>query len=283
VLLHAVGVQFGLIVANVGSWADGRLVARLAATAESAGWDGLLVWDHLGYVWDGPSGDAWILLAAAASATERLRLGTAVTPVARRRPQVLAQTVATLDLLSGGGRLVFGAGLGGSEREFGAFGEDADDHGRAERLDEGLAVLQRLWRGEHVTHHGRHFTVDGVTLAPAPVRCPIWIGGNSAAARRRAARFDGWIPDTADAEQMTMSPEALAAAVESIRRARPRDAAFDVAVLGYADPGGERVAAYRRAGATWWLESLHDRRGPPEELLRLVEAGPPPSGPPTSR
>src|ERR687888_41189 len=71
---------------------------------------------------------------------------------------------------------------------------------RAELLDEGLERLRRLWSGEEVTHAGSHFTVDGVTLAPEPVqeRVPIWIGGNRPASLRRAARWDGWLADSAD-------------------------------------------------------------------------------------
>ena len=95
----------------------------------------------------------------------RVRIGTAVTPVARRRPQVLAQTVASLDVLSGG-RVVFGAGLGGAESEFGKFGEPTDAKVRAAMLDEGLGVLRALWSGAEVRHRGEHYTVDGVTLAP---------------------------------------------------------------------------------------------------------------------
>jgi alkanesulfonate monooxygenase SsuD/methylene tetrahydromethanopterin reductase-like flavin-dependent oxidoreductase (luciferase family) len=267
-------MEYGICLANIGSWADPRLVARAASAAEGAGWDGVFVWDHLGFVWDGPSGDPWILLAAAASATSRLRLGTAVTPVARRRPHVLAHTVATLDALAGGGRVIFGAGLGGAEIEFTAFGEDADPHVRAARLDEGLEVLRALWSGEQVTHHGDHFTVSGVALSPAPAAFPIWIGGNSSSAMRRAARFDGWIPDTADQSGMTVSPEELAARVETVRGQRERGP-FAVAVLGYADGDAAVPRAYAGAGATWWLESLHDLRATPQELLELVEAGPP--------
>jgi alkanesulfonate monooxygenase SsuD/methylene tetrahydromethanopterin reductase-like flavin-dependent oxidoreductase (luciferase family) len=270
------GMQHGLCLANIGSLSDPRTAARFAAVAEAAGWDGLFVWDHLGYVWDGPSGDPWILLAAAASATARIRLGTAVTPVARRRPQVLAQTVATLDALAGGGRVVFGAGLGGAEVEFTAFGEPGDARLRAEQLDEALPLLRRLWAGERVDHRGRHFTVDGVTLQPAPGAVPIWIGGTSRRARRRAARWDGWIPDSADQERMTMSPAELAAALVEVGTARAAlEAPFDVAVLGYSEPGSDVASAYAAAGGTWWLESLHDLRGSTDALLARIEAGPP--------
>ena len=204
-----------------------------------------------------------------ASATSHVRVGTAVTPVARRRPHVLAHEVATLDALSGG-RVIFGAGLGGSESEFGKFGEPTDARVRAALLDEGLDVMRQLWSGAEVTHHGEHFTVDGVTLAPAPVqeRVPVWIGGNRPASLRRAARWDGWLADSADPTGMRLSPDDVARSIERIARGGD----FDVAVLGQSDRGDP--AEYERAGATWWLENIHDMRGSLDEVLRLVHAAP---------
>ena len=198
-----------------------------------------------------------------------MRIGTAVTPVARRRPQVLAQTVASLDVLSGG-RVVFGAGLGGAESEFGKFGEPTDAKVRAAMLDEGLGVLRELWSGGEVRHHGEHYTVDGVTLAPRPAQeqVPIWIGGNKPPSLRRAARWDGWVADSRRADgDNAQSPDDLARGIETIGRGDE----YDVAVLGQSDRGDP--SEYARAGATWWLENLHDGRGTPEEVLALVQAG----------
>src|SRR5437870_1322313 len=149
-------MRYGLCVANIGTYADPRTAARLAAAAEAAGWEAFFVWDHLGFVWDGDTGDPWMVLTAAAAATSTLVVGTAVTPVPRRRLQVLASQVATLDLMSGG-RTIFGAGTGGVKREFSAFGEPDDARLRAAMLDEGLDVLNRLWSGEDVTHRGMHY------------------------------------------------------------------------------------------------------------------------------
>jgi alkanesulfonate monooxygenase SsuD/methylene tetrahydromethanopterin reductase-like flavin-dependent oxidoreductase (luciferase family) len=111
------GLRSALWLPLFGDLADptlaARLAARLAAEAEEAGWHGFFVWDHVN--WRAPVrqvADPWIVLAAAASATERLRLGPMVVPLARRRPVKVARETATLDLLSGG-RLTLGAGLGG--------------------------------------------------------------------------------------------------------------------------------------------------------------------------
>jgi probable F420-dependent oxidoreductase len=266
-------VRFGLCIANFGTYGDPGNVVRIGEAAEAAGWEALLIWDHLSFVWGPPASDPWVALAAVAARTERLRLGTNLTPLPRRRPHVLAHQVATLDVLSGG-RTVFAAGIGGVESEFTAFGEPADARLRASMLDEGLDLLRALWSGETVTHRGAHYTVEGVELQPRRVqeRIPIWIGGNSPRALRRAARFDGWAADSESPEGMRLSPDDVAERVAAIREARG-DGDFDVAVngqVGSADP-----AAYAAAGAMWWLETLHDMRGSFDEMLALVAAGPP--------
>lgn len=239
-------MRFGLVVSNIGSYAKPANVLRLADAAETAGWEALFVWDHLAWVWDGPTADPWVTLAAVAGHSERLLLGTAVTPVPRRRPQVLALQVATLDELSGG-RAILGAGLGGNRREFEDFGESFDAARRWRLLEEGLQLIRELWAGP---------------LGPRNV--PIWIGGNSVRARRLAAAHDGWIPDSTTLTEMSMGPDAIRAG-----------GVGEVAVMGYSGPGERELhAAYERAGATWWLESLHGARGTLDEMLARVAAGP---------
>jgi probable F420-dependent oxidoreductase len=269
---YAPAVRYGVCLANIGSYSDPRVAIEVGLAAEASGWEALFVWDHLAFVWGPPAADPWVTLAAVAARTERLRLGTAVTPVARRRPHVLAQQVATLDVLSGG-RVTFGAGLGGSPSEFGRFGEPVDARVRAEMLDEGLEVLRGLWSGETVTHRGRHYTVDGVALQPRPVqqRVPIWIGGNRATSLRRAARWDGWIADSAAPDGMRLTPADVGRSIAAIGRLRDR---FDVAVLGESTRLEDPIS-YAQAGATWWLESVHDRRGDVPAMLALLRGGPP--------
>jgi probable F420-dependent oxidoreductase len=269
-LAYARAMRHGLLVANVGTYSDPRNVVRVGVAAEAAGWEALFVWDHLAFAWGPPAADPWVTLAAVASSTSRLLIGTAVTPVARRRPHVLAHAVATLDVLSGG-RVIFGGGLGGVASEFSLFRDEDNARLRAEKLDEGLDLLRRLWAGERVEHHGRHYSIAGVALAPLPLQqpLPIWIGGNSPRALQRAARFDGWIADTADPERMTVSPDELADKIAAIGR----DDNFDVAVHGYSDVADLR--AYGEGGATWWLEDLHDMRASPADILTRVAAGPP--------
>ena len=149
--------------------ADPAVVVRLAAEAEEAGWHGLFVWDHTH--WRAPVrevADPWIILAAAATVTERLLLGPMVTPLARRRPAKVARETATLDRLSGG-RLVLGVGLGSDRfgQEFSGTGEECDDRRRAAMLDEHLTVLDAAWSGAPVQHRGEHYVLDGLAFRPA--------------------------------------------------------------------------------------------------------------------
>ena len=263
-------MRYGICLANIGTYSDASVPVRVAQAAEAGGWDGVFIWDHLAFAWGVPAADPWTVLAAMATSTEHVRLGPAVTPVARRRPHVLAHQVATLDNLSGG-RVTFGAGLGGAASEFAKFGEPTDEKVRAAMLDEGLELLRRFWSGEEVTHRGRHYTVEGVTLTPLPIqkRLPIWIGGNRPASLRRAARFDGWLADSSDPTGMTLSPEDIVRSIAAIGRSD----AYDVAVLAERERGDP--AEYAEAGATWWLENLHDRRGSIADVLALVQKGPP--------
>ncbi|WBQ05885.1 LLM class flavin-dependent oxidoreductase [Kribbella sp. CA-293567] len=181
--------------------ADPRFIAQLAASAETAGWDALFVWDHVR--WRQPVraiADPWITLTAAAMVTEKLRLGPMVTPLARRRPAIVARQTASLDVLSNG-RLTLGVGIGGDRfgEEFSRFGDEVDDRLRAEMTDESLAVLRSAWSGQPVRHRGAHYTVDEVEFLPRPVQdggIPIWIAGfpGNLRPRRRAARYDGFFP-----------------------------------------------------------------------------------------
>jgi probable F420-dependent oxidoreductase len=274
-------MRYGVDVCTLGELAEPDRVVEMARAAEAAGWEAVFVWDHLAFAWGVPSADPWVLLAAVAQATTRVRLGPAVTPLPRRRPAVVAHAVATLDRLSGG-RVVLGVGAGGVPAEFAAFREPVEARARAGMLDEALEVVTSLWRGEPVDFEGEHYAVDGVTLAPLPVqrpRVPVWVGGDSRAAQRRAARWDGWIigGDNEHGE-MTREPAGLARDLDRMRKLRgpDRDTPFDVAMTGVsAGPEDGVFARYEAAGVTWWLEHLSTRRAPYERLLSRIAAGPP--------
>src|SRR2546426_11988216 len=138
-------MRFGLFVPPFGPFADVGVLAELAATAERFGWDGFFLWDHILGPEDVPVADPWVALSAVACATGRLRLGPLVTPLARRRPWVVARQAVTLDRLSGG-RLVLGVGLGGDAwKELSGFGEAVEDQHRGRILDEALTIVTALW------------------------------------------------------------------------------------------------------------------------------------------
>ena len=224
------------------------------------------------------------MLAVIATRTSRIRLGTMITPVPRRRPWQLAKETVTLDRLSGG-RLILGAGIGSPARgDFGIFHEPSGARVRAELLDEGLDVLAGLWSGERFSYAGRHFTVEPVRFSPPPVqrpRIPVWIGGVLPAAGpvRRAGRWDGMVPlaRSAGGELGRPSPADIAAVRDEVAAARGTTAGFDLVVwadleteAGQADLA---APAYAGAGASWWLESARPRPGWREAVAARLARG----------
>jgi probable F420-dependent oxidoreductase len=141
-----------------------------------------------------PIYDAFAYLSYLAGRTERIRLGTHVYTIGLRHPFVTARAVQTLDIVSGG-RVEFGIGASWLEEEWVAAELDFATRGR--RVDECIEVCRRLWTEDEVTHEGEFFSFEGAVFLPKPVQDPgppILVGGESAAALRRAARLgDGWI------------------------------------------------------------------------------------------
>jgi alkanesulfonate monooxygenase SsuD/methylene tetrahydromethanopterin reductase-like flavin-dependent oxidoreductase (luciferase family) len=272
-------MRFGLSVPNFAE--PGRLV-ELARAAEASGWDGFFLWDHIVVDLGSPPpiSEPWTVLAAIATATSRATIGTLVTPVARRRPWVLARQVTTVDHLSGG-RAVLGAGLGvPPETEYAALGEPEDPRRRAALVDEGLDVLAALWSGEPVHHDGPHHHLDGVRFLPVPVqrpRPPIWVAASLPARGgvRRAARWDGIAPIVGNGHEVRpVTPEELATVIAEVGERRDISQPFDVVVwVLVEDEAGLRE--YEDAGATWiihgpapgpdWLDDATGmaRDGPP--------------------
>jgi alkanesulfonate monooxygenase SsuD/methylene tetrahydromethanopterin reductase-like flavin-dependent oxidoreductase (luciferase family) len=273
---------------NVREYADPGLLVELAVEAEAAGWDGVFAWDHVAREEDPsvPATDPWIAVAGMAVRTERVRLGIMVTPLARRRPWKVAREAVALDALCGG-RFTLGVGLGGGpQAEFAAFGEDPDARSRADRLDEGLAILDGLWSGEPFSFAGEHHMVDGAHFRPRAVqqpRIPVWVAGRWPHKRpfRRASRWDGLFPlfDGYGAGEMP-PPALLAEAVAYTRARREGNDPFDVA-LESVSAGEDRAAdaalaaEYEAAGLTWWIEALGWFRGPIEVMRERVRRGPP--------
>ena len=276
-------MRYGIIL-TVGGPGE---AADLAALAEAAGWDGVFTWDGIA-VGPGDTYDPWVVLAAIAVRTERVRIGAVVTPPARRRPWKLARETMTVDRLSGG-RLVVPVGLGAvDDAAFGGVGEPTEARTRAELLDESLAILEGLWSGEPFAFEGRHFRFGAMTFRPPPVqrpRIPVWVVGAWPWPRSmaRAARWDGIVAQAPAADGTSAAPtpdqlREIGAWLASERAAAGRSGPYDIIAQGStpaADPAAARatVAAYADAGATWWIEG--DWAASLDGLRSRVEAGPP--------
>jgi alkanesulfonate monooxygenase SsuD/methylene tetrahydromethanopterin reductase-like flavin-dependent oxidoreductase (luciferase family) len=272
-------MRHGIAVVPFGLYADPNYVVQLGQAAEAAGWESLFVWDHLAFTIGIPSGDPWVILSAIAQATDKIKIGTGVTPLPRYRPHVLANLLTTLDLLSNG-RLIFGAGLGAIPQEFSAYGEDSEAKPRAIMLDEGLEIINQMMSGNPVNYQGQYYSVDNITLAPLPIqqpRVPIWIGGESPPALRRAARWDGWVIGVDDEQgNITKTPDELREQVSLIHSLRSDpNLPYEVALMGQAFGKGQSMTSeYESAGATWWLEIIAPLLGSHEEMLERIHVGP---------
>ncbi|MBT9586555.1 LLM class flavin-dependent oxidoreductase [bacterium] len=268
-------MRFAVNLAPFGEASDPRMIARLAAEAEAAGWHGFFVWDHLNWDRWGPAiGDPWICLAAAALATQSIRLGTMVTPVFRRRPAKLARETTSLQQLCQG-RLILGVGLGAPDPEESLYlGEEGRLDVRARMTNEALALLQRLWSGKPVAHRGEFYKIKTPGFQPVPpAPIPVWIGAThpfKAGPLARAAQYQGIVPACYDEEPL--APEVLRALAQQLPDR-------DIVYGAYSGQDGgrdrERVCAYREAGVTWWLEPLNPWRGSFEELRQRLRQGPP--------
>ncbi|HET9014094.1 MAG TPA: LLM class flavin-dependent oxidoreductase [Thermomicrobiaceae bacterium] len=272
-------VRYGLYLPPFGPLADPAVLLDLARRAEAAGWDGVFLWEHVLSDGPGPVTDPWVNLGAMAAATSRVRLGTMVTPLPRRRPWVVARQAATVSRLSGG-RCVLGVGLGADEYgDFSRFGETASPRTRAAMTDEALAIVRASWAGQALDHAGDHYRVRLEPAEPEPYPIPIWAAGTLPEVRAlpRAAGCDGIVLLKPDRHPL---PADVARTVAALRaRDVAADRPFDVAVAGNASPAWEEPSGIdldglAEAGMTWWLETLI-HYDPLELSLRVVDAGPP--------
>lgn len=260
---------------------------ELAQLAEVSGWDAVFVWEAAFGV------DAWTVLGAMAARTQRIKLGTMLTPLPWRRPWKVASQLATLDQLSGG-RAILAVGLGAVDPALGDTGEELDRRIRAERLDEGLDIIDALFDGT-MRYEGTHFHVDldrpgfeRIVRRPGGGRPPIWIVGAWPRARSmaRVARGDGLLPNVMgdDGPRAPTVGEAAAMRRWLDERSAATGRRYDLVCEGET-PDDDRsaaaatVGAWAAAGATWWLEARWSTDQHSDEHLasvrRRIEAGPP--------
>jgi alkanesulfonate monooxygenase SsuD/methylene tetrahydromethanopterin reductase-like flavin-dependent oxidoreductase (luciferase family) len=269
-------MRYGLYVANYALGGNPKKFLQVAIAAEKAGWQGFYIWDHVYPSAISKVVDPWITLAAIATSTERMRLGTTVTPLPRRRPQKIAREVVTLDQLSNG-RFTLGVGLGGpSELEL--FGEDGSLKTRAEKLDESLEILEGLWKGKPFSYSGKHYKIREVCFKPRPIqkpRVPIWCGGTWPIKKpfRRAAQYDGIFPLK---QKGQLKPDDVLDISKYIYQYRKSKKPFDIITWGRSkgDSNADRwIHEYEAAGVTWFLEIIMGNNL--KKILTRIQLGPP--------
>ncbi|MFN8082528.1 MAG: LLM class flavin-dependent oxidoreductase [Kineosporiaceae bacterium] len=255
-------MKYAVALPTGGPCSDPRVLVDLAVLAEASGWDAVFLEDYICFQGDPaqPACDPWIALAAMATATVRIVLGTMVTPLARRRPWKVAREVLGVDQLSDG-RAVIGVGVGDTgdhvvvDTSFTAFGESADTRLRAHMLDEGLDVLAGMLTGGPFSYVGEHYTVAGVESAATSRerRVPIWVGGGYplSGPTSRALRWDGACLYRVKGHDLR--PEDV-----DTLRTRAGDRPYDICVGGRERGPGDLswLRQVADAGATWWAEYI---------------------------
>jgi len=277
-------IRFGLALPDN----TARTVAELARLAEQAGWDGCFLGDA---IW---CQDPMIALAAAAMVTDRIRLGTMVTPVPLRRPWKLASESLALDHLSGG-RITLGLATGAVWMGWQAFpDEETATRARAEMLDEMIDILTLLYQRRQFDYDGKHYQVkltrmDLQHYPPKPVqepRIPLWAVGiwPNSKSMARVLKCDGVIVEkrSSGSEPEELTPADVAEIRAYVTNHRTLTTPFDIVVGGKtpgdnAAAGQETLRPWIEAGATWWMEDIW---GLPDDALReRIRQGPPRAAP----
>ena len=275
-------MKFGFV--TPGGTANQQL--EQAILADQHGWDGVFVWEAAYGV------DAWGLLSAMAVRTERVKLGTMLTPLPWRRPWKVASQVVTLDQLSNG-RAILAVGLGAIDNFLGNTGEELDRRTRAAMMDEGIDLIKGLWRNE-LTYSGDHYQMNlsgrtDLTEIAQPVQAniPIWVVGAwpSDKSMTRVLRCDGVLPNLMNGGPGELiGPDDVAAMLGWLRERGGAGEGFDFVVEGETEPDQDQqsrdvLGPLAEAGATWWLETrwgmFKDSTDRERALRERIKAGPP--------
>ena len=234
-------MKYGVCIPHYGRPIDIKGLTEMAVKAEEMGFDSVWVTDHIivphviperpEIVYRHDMLEPLALLTHLGAVTSRVSLGTSVVILPYRNPVILAKTIATADVLSQG-RVIFGAGVGWLEGEFQAL--NAPFANRGSLSDEYIKLLKELWTNPTPTFHGDHFQVSDVTFSPMPVQNPhppIWIGGRSRRAARRAVELgDYWHPTMMGPQELAKHAAYLRRYSESIGRESPPRVSFRATV-----------------------------------------------------
>ncbi|MFX1515776.1 MAG: LLM class flavin-dependent oxidoreductase [Promethearchaeota archaeon] len=272
-------VKFGIYIANHGITSNPQDYIKLAKSGEECGWDGFFLWDHVFLPWttDHDVLDPWIILSAIATQTNKITIGTTVTPLARRRPMIIAREAITIDRLSSG-RFILGVGLG-STAELKALGEEENPKIRGDMLDESLEILKGLWSGKPFTFDGKHFKIKEPVKFKPEGNIKIWVGGTWPNKKpfRRAAKYDGIFPLKAGSDP-SLYPQDYQEILSYIRKYRKSLDSFDV-VKSILTVGDKEEDAYIHhfmdIGANWLLEAFWSERCSLKEIQKRIDRGPP--------
>lgn len=291
-------MRFGVTLPTSGVGDDPRVVVDLAVEAETAGWDGVFIWDYpIAGAEFGEAAqrvhEAWALLGAMAVRTDRVLLGTMITALPWRTPWLVAKQASTMQALSKG-RFVLSVGLGAAPSDGTYFYEATDRRERAGLLDEGLEIMSKLWTGEPLRFEGKHYRArnEPVLRPVVSPRPTVWVVGAlnldpdawpKKKSFRRALIWDGILPHFFVGPEMksgAFQPDDVRALADEI--ARERGEPFDLIVEGGGqdtNASADVVRALADAGATWWLEavweSMYLHPDSPDVLRDRIRQGPP--------
>jgi probable F420-dependent oxidoreductase len=254
---------YGILLPHFGRHVTSGRMRSAGPAIEGYGFDSVWVRDHVvqqPHDHEDPDGtylDAFVTLATVAATTERLRLGTAVL-IPHRHPILAAMMVGSLDFVAGPGRVVAGVGIGNWDAEFEAVGLGGWD--RRELLEEYVGILKRLWSGETVSHDGDLYRFDQVQISPVPSPpVPVWYGGNSAAATRRAVEYcEGWIASRMPISSLRVRMKRLRRLAEEHGKPTP-----ETAVIPYVAPADTVEEGLARINLPALLEDLRAHEPPP--------------------
>lgn len=275
-------MKFGIYAPNFGdTFGNPKRITELAVEAEKAGWDGFFLWDHIIYPDEGSPDlvDPFITLTSVAENTEKIKIGTTVTPLPRRRPWKLARETVTLDIISEG-RLILGVGLG-NRRELGLMNEETNPRKMAEMANEQLEILCGLWSGEEFSYEGKYYKLDKAKFLPRPVQNPrikIWGAGTwpKKGPFKRAAGLDGVVPLSVD-YTTPLTPDDFRNMIEYMKK-QGLNEPYDIVEISFdATKGSEKkrsIREFRDVGVNWWLELVSDWNGSFEKIKDIITQGP---------